>query len=408
MLGETKTSGLFTLRPLTGVRFKSLYSFKGPSYYDGADPYAGLIAVNGTLYGTTSRGGAYYHTCPNGNSRYLTCGTVFKISTTGKETVLYSFVGHKTDGMNPQSALTNLNGILYGTTPLGGAGCPSRGCGVVFAVTTTGKERVLHSFKGGTDGAEPVASLIAVDSVLYGTTQLGGSGSCKYGGRKGCGTVFAVTTAGKEHVVYRFKGGSDGAFPGAKLILLNGTLYGTTLSGGTNDLGTVFAITPSGRETVLHSFGGGSGDGAYPVAGLVNVNGTLYGTTRGGGANCSASGGCGTVFKITPSGKETVVYGFKRDPKDGENPEAALIDVNGTLYGTTEEGGGNGVGTVFSITPSGTETVLHSFKGQDGYHPLAPLVSLSGTLYGTTEIGGSGSGCESTANGCGTVFDLSL
>jgi uncharacterized repeat protein (TIGR03803 family) len=205
-------------------------------------------------------------------------------------------------------------------------------------------------------------------------------------------------------VLYSFKGGSgDGADPYAGLINVKGTLYGTTYSGGASGNGTVFAITKTGTETVLYSFKGGSGDGAQVVGGLLNVKGTLYGTTTGGGAGCG-SYGCGTVFKITTSGTETVLHSFSGSG-DGENPDAGLINVKGTFYGTTEYGGANcsssGVcGTVFKITTSGAETVLHSFGGSgDGIVPKGGLLNNSGRLYGTTAYGG--------ANGDGTVFSLS-
>ncbi len=138
--------------------------------------------------------------------------------------------------------------------------------------------------------------------------------------------------------------------------------------------------------TVLYSFKGGPGDGYEPYAGLINVNGTLYGTTfRGGGAGCQQKGGCGTAFTITPSGTETVLHSFKGKP-DGGSPWAALTNVNGTFYGTTETGGAYKEGTVFSITSSGKETVLHVFGGNgDAAFPYAGLINVNGTLYGTTD-----------------------
>jgi uncharacterized repeat protein (TIGR03803 family) len=327
-------------QPLTGVGYKSLYSFKGGR--NGANPAAGLINVRRKLYGTTTYGGS--GSCRY--SGYSGCGTVFAMSTSGTQTVLHSFAGYPPDGEGPWSGLVNVSGTLYGTTEEGGA------------------------FKGASE--------------------------CIYG----CGTVFKITTSGKETVLYSFKPGTGGTYPYAGLINVNGTLYGTTYSGGNAcpyyGCGTVFKITTSGKETVLHSFGSSADDGAYPYAGLINVNGTLYGTTYSGG------NGDGTVFSITLSGKEHVLYSFKYDPPgDGEFPYAGLLTVNGTLYGTTYKGGTNSIGTVFSITPSGTETVLHSFDGKrDGSYPFAGLLNAKGTLYGTTREGG--------ADGYGTVFSLSL
>ncbi|MGA8475583.1 MAG: choice-of-anchor tandem repeat GloVer-containing protein [Candidatus Cybelea sp.] len=372
------------MRPAYSV----LYSFKGRHHGDGADPIAGLIMVRGTLYGTTKEGGA--HCKASGG-----CGTVFAITTSGAETVLHSF-GGSPDGAGPYAGLIDVKGTLYGTTRRGGGCGGQHVCGTVFAITTSGAETVLHSFGGYGDGAYPYAGLINVKGTLYGTTLSGGP--------EAYGTAFSITTSGTETVLHGFSGlgSGDGAFPEAGLINVNGTLYGTTYEGGARtDNGTVFKVSTSGAGyTELYSFNYGT-DGAYPVAGLVNVNGTLYGTTIQGGANCGGTGGCGTVFKITASGKETVLHSFGLGSGDGAYPAADLINVNGTLYGTTDQGGANARGTVFSITTSGTETVLYSFKGGsgDGAYPVARLLNVKGTLYGTSGAGG--------ANGYGTVFSLS-
>ncbi|HLY01791.1 MAG TPA: choice-of-anchor tandem repeat GloVer-containing protein [Candidatus Cybelea sp.] len=370
--------------------YSAFYSFKGyPN--DGAYPEAGLINVNGTLYGTTANGGVH---CKGTYG----CGTVFAI-TSGGETVLHSFKGYPDDGGNPDAGLINVNGTLYGTTSAGGAsGNCSGGCGTVFKITTSGRETVLHSFEGGSgnsDGYDPVAGLLNVGGTLYGTTY--------YGGAKGDGTVFKITTSGKETVLHSFGNSKDGHDPLAGLINVKGTLYGTTEFGGASYDGTVFSITLSGAETVLHSFAGGS-DGESPEALLLDVNGTLYGTTfSGGGTGCYGSVGCGTVFKITTSGKEAVLHSFGGSG-DGYDPVAGLINVEGALYGTTEYGGAKcspgGCGTVFAITTSGKETLLYSFGGSgDGENPEAALLDVNGTLYGTTAGGG--------ANNYGTAFSVS-
>jgi uncharacterized repeat protein (TIGR03803 family) len=224
--------------------------------------------------------------------------------------------------------------------------------------------------------------------------------------------VFSITPSGKETVLHSFGIGSDGKLPEAGLIALNGTLYGTTVQGGASSCasigcGTVFSIATSGKEKVLHSFSGS--DGAYPQGGLTDVNGTLYGTTSDGGAHGSACGStpCGTVFSITKSGKETVLHSFSGP--DGAYPWAGLTNVNGTLYGTTVDGGAGGsncsyaggCGTVFSITTSGKEMVLHNFGNfGDGAYPFADLVNVNGTLYGTTPYAGR--------YGFGTLFSLKL
>jgi uncharacterized repeat protein (TIGR03803 family) len=362
-------------RTRSNVRYKVLYSF-GVSG-DAANPYAGVINVKGMLYGTTAYGGA------NGD------GTVFSITPSGTETVLYSFKGGPGDGEYPIAGLINVKGKLYGTTSQGGANCSSSGgCGTVFAITPSGRETVLHSFGASGDGNGPFAGLIKVKGTLYGATMEGGA--------NGDGTVFSITPSGTETVLYSFKGGSgDGEFPLASLINVKGILYGTTVYGGANDDGTVFSVTRSGTETLRYSFKG-TPDGQRPYAGLINVEGTLYGTTHLGGAN-----GDGMVFAITPSGTESVIYSFKGGSGDGEYPYAGVINVKGTLYGTTIEGGANGVGTIFSTTPSGTEIVLHSFGGSgDGQYPYyGGLINVKGKLYGTTYYGG--------AYGDGTVFRFS-
>jgi uncharacterized repeat protein (TIGR03803 family) len=180
----------------------------------------------------------------------------------------------------------------------------------VFSITPGGKETVVYSFKGGSDGYQPV-SLVNVDGTLYGSTQFGGTGSCAEDGGTGCGTIFSIAPDGKETSLYSFAGGADGAGPWGALINADGTLYGTTVFGG--------------KESCT-----------YLVSG----------------------GGCGTVYSITLGGKEKVLYAF-RGGHDGANPGAALIDDQGTLYGTTPNGGGRtDGGTVFSITPDGSEAVL--------------------------------------------------
>jgi uncharacterized repeat protein (TIGR03803 family) len=369
-------------QPFLGSGYKSLYSFKGSNAGDGAFPYAGLTALSGTLYGTTALGG--------GGKGF---GTLFKATTSGKESVVHAFSGTGGDGSEPQAALADVNGTLYGTTVYGGSGkACSGGCGTVFKV---GAIFLYYNFVGTPDGSAPLGNLIDVKGTFYGTTGAGGSGTACSGG---CGTVFKIVPSKKsfhESVLYSFKGGKDGADPTAGLIALNGTLYGTTYQGGgAKGYGTVFKITTSGKESVLYSFKGGK-DGTSPSAGLIEVNGLLYGTASKGGKSLS-----GVVFTITTSGKESVLYTFKGG-KDGGTPFAALIDVNGTLYGTTLKGGGKAnEGTVFKISTSGKESVLYGFKGgKDGAQPWAELLNVNGTLYGTTTVGGR--------SGFGTIFRIS-
>lgn len=324
---------------------------------DGDMPEANLLDVKGTFYGTTYVGGKSCTTdFPPG------CGTVFSLNpATGAETVLHSF-GSGTDGAFPTAGLIDVKGTLYGTTPYGGTGCyNSNACGqgTVFSINpSSGAEAVVYSFcsqKNCTDGNQPTfAGLIDVDDRLYGTTIVGGA--------SGGGTVFMIDPkTGAETVVHSFGGSTDGENPIAGLIEVNGILYGTTSEGGDancqNYCGTVFSVNPkTGAEKVLHSFGG-STDGAYPEAGVISMKGMLYGTTAFGTTNghehhCADCGG--TVFSVNPrTGAETVLYSFcsKKKCRDGKFPFAGLIAVNGTLYGTTYVGGAYDDGTVFAITP---------------------------------------------------------
>jgi uncharacterized repeat protein (TIGR03803 family) len=244
-----------------------LYSFNGIP--DGANPYAGVVIDGlGNLYGTTENGGAFG------------CGTVFKIDTSGVGSVLHSFAGGSTDGSDPKARLIlDASGNLYGTTIAGG----SEDYGTVFQINSTNTETVLYNFTGGADGGNPFAGVTQdANGVLYGTTEVGGSlGLRPYGCCKG--TVF-VLNGNNETVLYTFTGANDGGTPASDLVLFNGAVYGTTLAGGPSQKGTVFSVDiATGTESILHGFTG-QGDGGIPQGGLlINTTGTLYGTTEGGG-----------------------------------------------------------------------------------------------------------------------------
>jgi len=309
-------------------------------------------------------------------------------------------------GSYPGAGLTDMAGQLYGTTELGG-GTPcisDLGCGTVFKVSRSGRESVVYRFKGSPDGSAPTASLIVMNGALYGTTTEGGAGSGCNTPSGNCGTVFKVTASGTESVLHTFTGGADGSEPWGPLVAVNGTLYGTTLGGGGATgygYGTVFSLTASGQETVLHSFGNVP-DGAYPYAGLIALHGALYGTTFQGGTNA------GTVFKVSMSGDEHVIYSFLDNNVDGQSPQAGLIAVKGKLYGTTIAGGANDIGTVFEASTSGHESVLYSFAGSTGGAPIDALIAMKDALYGTTSFGGPNICVQSQNDGCGTVFKLSM
>jgi uncharacterized repeat protein (TIGR03803 family) len=358
-------------RAAAPLSYRVLHSFGAD--HDGNYPSNGVSGVGDTLYGTTGGGGLYGH------------GTVFSVTSGGKEKLLHSF-GKGTDGRQPYSGLVDVGGTLYGATGYGGA----HNYGTVYSITTDGTEKVLHSFGKGTDGELPSENLIDVGGTLYGTTEDGGTNYCG-ASNDGCGTVFSITTGGTEKVLHSFGKGTDGRFAGARLTEVNGTLYGTTIRGGRYYLGTVFSITTAGKEKVLHSFGDKS-DGANPAyTSLIAVKGTLYGTTESGGTHHNA----GTVFSITRGGSERVLHSFGNG-SDGDFPAGGLIDVGGTLYGTTISGGTNycghnygGCGTLFSITAGGKENVLHNFgKGTDGSGPVDALTYESGNIFGATQGGG--------------------
>jgi uncharacterized repeat protein (TIGR03803 family) len=365
--------------------YRVIYNFHGR---DGARPVANLIAVDGVLYGTTTEGGL--------RGLAPKDGVVFSLTPAGTERVLHNFGATRNDGTYPMGALLDIHGTLYGTTGLGN---PSN-TGTVYSITPGGDERVIYAFgELGPSGMQPSSNLIAVNGLLYSTTNFGGSSDL--------GTVFALTTGGTEQTLHSFGRPylSDGEHPAARLLELDGALYGTTYEGGVYGRtrrcngsicpgdGTAFAITLAGKVRILHSFGNGS-DGLTPAAPLIQVDGMLYGTTAQGGAY-----GCGTVFSLSTGGRERVLYSFGSAANDGCEPDAGLIAIGTTLFGTTGYGGAyDKGGTVFSLATDGSnERILHSFgSGSDGKNPVAALHELDGVLYGTTENGGTG--------GHGTVF----
>jgi uncharacterized repeat protein (TIGR03803 family) len=362
-----------------GQTFSVLYSFTGGA--DGGNPAGALIRDSeDNLYGTAPGGGDF-------NCSPVGCGVVFKLDVTGKETVLHSFSGEAAGSSPQDGVIRDAAGNLYGTTGFGGD--RTCACGVVFKLDASGKETVLHSFTGGSDGKTASGGLIRdANGNLYGTT--------RFGGDPGGGTVFKVDASGKETVLYSFDGGADGEDPVAPVVRdPGGNLLGTTLGGGPSGLGTIFKLNRAGKETVLHSFTI-SPDGNQPGGGLIPIGEDLYGTTEGGGDLCCD----GTLYKLDKSGKETVLFSFTGGG-DALNPFAGLIhDAAGNFYGITTSGGVFNLGTVFKLDSAGKETILHSFTGgSDGATPLGSLVrDAAGNLYGTAERGG--------AFNFGTVFKI--
>ena len=373
----------------------TLYSFTGGS--DGGDPLSNLVMdAAGNLYGTTFVGGAYG------------AGEVFELSPSGggdwSEKVIYSFTGGL-DGANPyySGVIFDASGNLYGTTVEGGAS----NLGTVFELSPTGgnwSEKVLYSFAGGIDGASPYAGLIfGAAGSLYGTTYAGGAYDD--------GTVFQLTPAGKgpwtETVIHTFNE-TNGAAPAGELVFdRQGNLYGVTQGGGNSKVGVAFKLVPSptGRWSgeILHSFTGGS-DGGFPYAEklVFDALGNLYGTTNGGGASQ-----LGTVFRLSRNAagawSEVVLYSF--NGALAANPNSGLIlDGKGNLYGTCANGNGEStVGVVFELSPEAggnwSEKNLLLFTRQNGEFPEGSLVGDSaGNLYGTAWLGG--------AYNMGVVFEI--
>lgn len=259
----------------------------------------------------------------------------------------------------------------------------------------------------GNNGEDPLAGVIqATDGNFYGTTDVGGTGAA-CGTGIGCGVVYAITPSGTLSIIYNFcsqTGCTDGSAPEDALIqAADGNFYGTTFQGGANNFGTVFSLTTGGVLNTLYSFCArlNCTDGEEPAAGVVQAtDGNFYGTAEFGGTN-----GAGTVFKITPAGGFSILYGFCATTpcNDGSNPAAGLIQArDGNFYGTTRSGGTNGEGVIFSVTPAGAYTNLYSFCPltgcADGSAPQGSLLQATdGNFYGTTEFGGG-------PNNSGTIF----
>jgi uncharacterized repeat protein (TIGR03803 family) len=393
--------------------FAVLDDFNGTN---GGDAGATLVqATNGNLYGTSTEGGS------------AGAGNVYEITPNGTLTSIYSFCAQGTppsdcpDGYQPMAPLIQAsNGDLYGTTLRGGA----NNYGTVFKVTTGGALTTIYSFcslSGCADGVEPYGPLFqASNGDLYGTTSFDGPNS-------GWGTIFKMTLTGKLKTIVDLSYTPGGNMPAAGLIEgSSGDLYGMTPTGGGGNgctywCGTVFKITASGKITYLHDFCTESGcaDGGNPEGALVQAsNGNFYGTTSVGGAN-----GWGTVFEITPAGKLTTLYSFCSEAGciDGSGPRSTLVQAtDGNLYGTTEYGGdfyngqagfcpaSYGCGTIFEITTAGKLTTLYSFCAisgcLDGFFPMSGLtLDTNGTFYGATPVGGVND-CPQEGGGCGTLF----
>jgi uncharacterized repeat protein (TIGR03803 family) len=360
-----------------------LYNFTGGN--DGAYPNGVIRDSKGNLYGTTSNGG----TSGAGASGY---GVVYKLDTSGHETVLYNFTGGN-DGGNSNAPLTlDQAGNLYGTTASGGAA----GLGVVFKLTPGGQETVLHTFTRGPYGNQPDLSGVILDEFgnLYGTTAFSGAG--------GNGAVYKLDRSGNPTVVYAFPGDADGQYPYNNGVTVgsDGHVYGTTDYGGRHGAGVLYELDSDGDEKILYTFDFFTANGYGQPAGTVTRDsaGNFYGTTFIGQADVGY--GYGVLYKLDTAGHATVLHNFTNGA-DGGNPYGGVIlDSKGNLYGTTSGGGASGAGVVFKIDTPGNETVLYTFTGgDDGGFPLGGLIrDLTGNFYGTTNGGGT--------SGAGVVFKI--
>ncbi len=391
--------------PVHAQTFSVLYSFTGGS--DGGHPLAGLIQDSqGALYGATISGGDL--------NVYggIGAGVVFKLDAEDNESVLYSFTGGS-DGGYPQGGLfQDAQGNLYGTTAYGGdVTANSPGFGVAFKLDATGNESVLHSFTGGSDGNQPLATLTPdASGNLYGTAYWGGNTNSIF--PYGAGVVWETDSSGAECLLYAFTGGADGGGPRASLVRdSQGNLYGMTTYGGEVSsnwpagAGVVFKLDDFGNESVIYTFTGGS-DGAIPVGPLFrDKHGNIYGMTSAGGAavqNMFGGVGLGVIFKIDASGVFRVLHTFTGG-SDGSLPQDGFVaDTQGNLYGTAFYGGAFGAGVVFRLDAKGNFSVLYAFRGgSDGADPYSGLTQDSyGNLYGTTYSQG--------AHGYGVVYELSF
>ncbi len=357
-----------------GTRLTGLHFFAGGA--DGSSPSRLTLGTDGNLYGTTRFGGAKH------------AGSVFRVSTNGTVTNLASFGA--TSGFGPLGGVVQgFGGNFYGTTQFG----ITNSSGNIFMMTPDGTLSNVYSFTGLQDGYAPAAPLVrGPDGNLYGSTQTGGNFAS--------GNIFRLTMDGRVANIYSFTGGTDGGFPTNGLTVgVDGNFYGVTQFGGANRLGSVFKLTTNGVFSTVYSFTDGT-DGEFPNDPLVQgPNGILYGNTRH--STLAGRQFYGVIFSVTTNGALSTLYIL--NAADGHYPAAGLMLANdGNFYGTGEFGGGTGKdnGTVFRITPNGTEATLVNFDGIDGgAHPQTPLTQgPDGNFYGTTSTGGPG--------GSGTIFRL--
>jgi uncharacterized repeat protein (TIGR03803 family) len=373
-----------------------LYSFNGGA--DGWGPNDLLGDADGNLYGTTGSGGDLG--CDSGYG----CGVVFKLAPDGTQTVLHAF--HGDDGWSPSGLKRDAaTGDFYGVTFYGGPACAqqgSYGCGLIYKLAADGTETVLHEFTGGDGGDAPVGLRRDSAGNIYGGA---------FGGTNNCGIVYQLTADGTFNILHAFAG-TDGCGPSGHLIGDGlGNFYGTTQNGGTHcrrfdfGCGVLFKLAEDGTYTVLHDFKGGD-DGKIPGSLVRDDTGNLYGTTVYGGGyrNCDPSVTCGVLYKLGLDGTFKTLHIFTGGD-DGGLPGGLERRHSGKFYGRTYSGGGtgcggNGCGTIFSLTRDGVLTTIHTFTSErGGTHPRHLLIENDDPhIYGVTASGG--------AHDAGTVFEL--
>ena len=302
-------------------------------------------------------------------------------------TVLYKFLGGKDGSGSGANVTLDDAGNIYGTTDFGGANSD----GVAFKLSPNGKETLLHTF-GGADGSQPDGAVILTSKGdLYGSTSSGGA--------SGNGVLFSLSAKGKYKVLHSLTA-TDGADVRGNLYRdKQGNLYGTALFSGANSSGTVFKYGADGTFTVLHAFAADGSDGQYPEHGVVaDKAGNLYGVTAFGGAS-----GEGTVYKIDTGGHLTTLHSFTGAADGGFLYGGLAIDKDGTLYGSTVDGGAAGAGTVFKLSPTGTLTTLYSFAGGSDVGGPEGDMRLVGKKLDSTATGGGDPSCQ-----CGGVYEVTL
>jgi len=356
----------------------TVYNFLGGTK-SGANPwYVTLVqGTDGDLYGTTYNGGS------------KSMGTAFKVTTTGTFTLLHSFAGGATDGANPTGGLTlGTDGNFYGTTQQGG----SQSQGTVFQMTTAGTVTVLHSFNAAIDGGFPwQAPIEGSDGNYYGTTA---------SGLDNTGLLYKITTSGTYTTLYKFTQSVGYSPISAPVQGTDGFLYIPVSLGGAEFCGSVVKLSTAGALQGSYSFPCGAG-GSLPIGPLVQAsNGNFYSTTQDGGTN-----GRGTIYQITTALAATVLHSFGATFGDGEYPSAGLLlATDSNYYGSAAEGGTYDDGILFNTSTSGTYDDLYSFNNSSNLTQMAPLSppvqDTNGTLYGVTEFGGT--------NNVGTVYSLNM